>query len=267
MGKKYNIFIEGIPGSGKSTLLNTLASLLTDYNIFREGDISPIELAWCSYMSEEQYNKALVDMVDYRNEIEAKTVKEGDYFITPYTKIHAENYEFYKYMEKHEIYAGRRDTLEFKNIIFQRFRRFNSYGNIFECSFFQNIIEELMLFLMFSDEQIVNFYKEVISLIHISSFKLIRLVDSDIRTCIETIKRERVNEKGEEEWYQSMLNYLASSPYGKAHNISGFEDMVTHFKRRINLENEVIKLLPDGCCVNVESKKYSISDILRAFPG
>ena len=54
---KYNYFIEGIPGSGKTTLLNTMADNKTDYTVYREGDISPVELAWCAYMTKEQYEE------------------------------------------------------------------------------------------------------------------------------------------------------------------------------------------------------------------
>jgi thymidylate kinase len=55
-----NVFIEGIPGSGKSTLLNKLQESLPLYKFYYEGDISPIELAWCSYMTHEQYKRQLM---------------------------------------------------------------------------------------------------------------------------------------------------------------------------------------------------------------
>lgn len=70
MDKQYNIFIEGIPGSGKSTLLDALARNFTDFRVFREGDISPVELAWCSYMSKEEYRLALLDLGDMCREME-----------------------------------------------------------------------------------------------------------------------------------------------------------------------------------------------------
>ena len=70
MNQPYNIFIEGIPGSGKSTLLDALARHFTDYRVFREGDISPVELAWCAYMTETEYRQALSDLADLRDEIE-----------------------------------------------------------------------------------------------------------------------------------------------------------------------------------------------------
>lgn len=267
MAEKYNIFIEGIPGSGKTALLNTLAERLPNYNIFREGDISPVELAWCAYMREEQYEKALVDMADFSNEIQEKTIREKADFITSYTKIITENHQFYKYMGRYEVYGGRRDPLEFQRIIFQRFGAFHSSGNIFECSFFQNIIEEHMLFSGFSDGQIVEFYKEIISLLEMTKFKLIRLVPDDIEGCIRAIKRERRNEKGEEVWYQLMMSYLIGSPFGKTHGSSDFEDMITHFKRRIELENEVIKWIPGPCRLTVQSKNYEVDGILRALGG
>ena len=45
---KNNIFIEGLPGYGKSTLLNRLARTWPEYQVYRQGDLSPAELAWCS---------------------------------------------------------------------------------------------------------------------------------------------------------------------------------------------------------------------------
>lgn len=263
MAEKFNIFIEGIPGSGKTTLLNALADHFTGYHAYREGDISPVELAWCAYMSEEEYRRSLSEFADMRSQIESKTKKEGIHFIVPYTKIPTENLHFYEYMGEYEVYGGRRTPSEFRDIIMRRVDDFHGNGNLFECSFFQNIIEELMLYTMDSDDAIVDFYKDLISRIELSGFRLIRIVSPDIKHCIEAIKRERVNENGEEIWFQLMMTYLASSPYGKKHSISSFEDMVNHFKRRIALEDEIMKLLPGNCCWNVESRNYDINDILK----
>ena len=146
MNQPYNIFIEGIPGSGKSTLLDALARHFTNYRVFREGDISPVELAWCAYMTETEYRQALSDLADLRDEIEKSTVKEGTHFITPYTKIKTVHYDFYEYMEKFEVYGGRKKPSEFRDIILRRFRAFHSGGNLFECSFFQNILKCKKLF-------------------------------------------------------------------------------------------------------------------------
>ena len=141
---KYNVFIEGIPGSGKTTLLEKLSQRLPDYNFYREGDISPIELAWCAYVSEETYEKILSRFPELYDDIQKFTQKEKEYYIIAYTKIHTGNIEFYQYLEKFELYSGRRTIEEFTDIVYKRYLAFQSTGNVFECSFFQNIIDEFI---------------------------------------------------------------------------------------------------------------------------
>lgn len=51
-----NFFIEGLQGSGKSTLVNKISKKYPDHTMFREGDYSPVELAWCAYVTEEEYH-------------------------------------------------------------------------------------------------------------------------------------------------------------------------------------------------------------------
>ena len=52
-----NIFVEGIQGMGKSTLVNKLAYTIPGLKVCGEGDYSPVDLAWCTWMSKEQYEK------------------------------------------------------------------------------------------------------------------------------------------------------------------------------------------------------------------
>ena len=60
-----NIYVEGIPGSGKTTLLRLLSERLSGYRAYYEGDLSPVELAWCSYMTSEQYAEVLARWPQY----------------------------------------------------------------------------------------------------------------------------------------------------------------------------------------------------------
>ena len=71
-----NIFIEGIQGAGKSTLLNNLHKHMPQYKVYYEGDISPVELAWCSYMTEEQYKDTCLKYPGLYNELKQHTIKE-----------------------------------------------------------------------------------------------------------------------------------------------------------------------------------------------
>ncbi len=59
---KNHIFIEGLQGSGKSTLLRSLSQKFPEYKAYYEGDISPVELAWCSYMTKAQYEEAIASL-------------------------------------------------------------------------------------------------------------------------------------------------------------------------------------------------------------
>ena len=161
--KKLNIFIEGIQGSGKSTLLGALAERLDGFRAWREGDVNPLELAWCAYMTPSQYARALEDMPAHREDVESHTERQGERYVTAYTQVRTDDWPFYQYMEKLEIYSGRRTPEEFTGIILERFEGFRSTGCIFECAFLQNIVEELMLYAPYSDEQIVDFYRRLIS--------------------------------------------------------------------------------------------------------
>ena len=50
-----NYFVEGLQGAGKSTMVKLISDKLPEYKVFREGDYSPVELAWCAYVTKMQY--------------------------------------------------------------------------------------------------------------------------------------------------------------------------------------------------------------------
>ncbi|MGB8455222.1 MAG: hypothetical protein WCD89_23190 [Anaerocolumna sp.] len=262
-----NVFIEGIPGSGKSTLLGGLQKRLPEYKVYYEGDISPVELAWCSYMTQEQYKKALEDWPQLGKEIKENSKSEDHNYIVSYTRIHTDDHDFYPYMERYEVYGGRRNIQEFSEITFDRFYRLKGTGNVFECAFFQNTVEELMLFAEYDDEQILDFYSKLITDINLDDFLVIRLMSTDIINSIKQIKKERINDLGEEVWYHLMMDYLKQSPYGKSHNLENFDDLLKHFNRRISIENRISKELLHNRCIDVESKNYQMEDIIELING
>ena len=144
---KNHIFIEGLQGSGKSTLLRNLSQKFPEYKAYYEGDISPVELAWCSYMTKEQYEEALRKYAHVEQEMKQFTKQEGDRYIVAYTRILADMREFYEWMESFEIYNGRVPFEEFHDIIMNRYRMLEADNkNLFECSFFQNSMEDMMLY-------------------------------------------------------------------------------------------------------------------------
>lgn len=253
-----NYFVEGIPGSGKTTLLHKLEEKLLGYSFFYEGDYSPIELAWNAYLSKDDYSLVLSSFPELKDSIMAKTVKEGNFYILAYTKVKTKDTRFYKYCENHEIYSGRKQTQEFIDIVLRRYRNLSN-NNVFECSFFQNIIDELILYKEFSLEEILDFYAKLIDLIDLSNFRLIRLIPKSVNDSIEIIRKERVNKSGEEVWFQMMNTYVKNSPYGKNHpNI----DVVTYFELRLKVESRIIERYLKEYSISVISKDYSVGELL-----
>lgn len=256
-----NLFIEGIQGSGKSTLSRELARRLLEFHVYHEGDISPVELAWCSYMKKEVWEGMLQKYPTLADEIKAKTQIEREYYITAYTRIMAESRAFYEDMEAYEIYNGRVEFDFFHDVIMRRYAAFSEEGCVFECSFFQNSMETMLLYYQLSDEEILAFYQEAYDILKDKGFQMIYLDSEKIRENILQIKKERSDEQGNEMWYPLMMNYLKESPYGKAHNYQDFEDMIAHFERRRKLELEIIEKVLKNDCLILTAKEYDIEDV------
>ncbi len=266
---KRNLFIEGVPGTGKSTLLNRLVRQWPECRPYREGDLSPVELAWCSYLTKDEWKSILCRYPDFEKEIRDKTSQEDDRYIVAYTRVLAEERSFYQEMEQYEIYNGRVDFETFRHTIMKRYRRFFGEGCIFECSFFQNSIGSLMLFYQLPEEKILAFYEEAYGILKEKGFGLIYLDSEEIKRNLLHVKRERSDENGNEMWYPLMLNYLKESPYGKAHGYEGIEDVVRHFERRRRLELKIIReVVKEDCLVlHAKDKEEDLIAKCRSFAG
>lgn len=266
-----NIYVEGIQGAGKSTLVNRLAQAHPNLHVCREGDYSPVELAWCTWMTEEEYQAVLTRYAPIREEIEKNTYKEQEHYIITYTRVLTDIPGFHKDLEQYEIYNGRRSLQEFKEIIFSRQELFQEsfhfgqeldegYGYLFECSFFQNVMETLILYYMLSDEEIVEFYREFYGHVDKEHFRLLYLFSEDLEENIRAVRKERCDGFGNEWWYELLLRYLIHSPYGQEHHYSGFEDMIAHFRHRQDLEMRIIREVVGEKAKILTSKGYSLEE-------
>ena len=256
-----NYFVEGLQGSGKSTLTSQLSEKHKDHVAFREGDYSPVELAWCTWMTDEAYEKALEKYAPIRDEIIAKTVTEGSHKVMRYTQIHTDLSGFYTDMEQYEIYNGRTGFNEFRQIVLSRFRAWNGSDQIFECSLFQNIIEDMMLFRVMSDDEIVSFYSDIREALKGKEYRILYLRSDDIEQNIAQIRKERSDENGNELWFPVMIDYFDNCPYSRAHNKSGGKDLIGHLSHRQELELRLCRELFADKAVILKSKAYDLSSI------
>ena len=256
-----NYFIEGLQGAGKSTLLQNLSEKLQDHSVFREGDYCPVELAWCAYVTDEQYQSILQTYPDLKEEIVQKTVEEGNNKIICYTQILTDTPGFHKDLEQYEIYNGNLNREAFEQVILDRFAKWTGEKQIFECSIFQNIIENQLLYLCMTEEEILSFYRKVKQVLESKEFQILYLDVEDIQNTIEIIRKERSDENGNELWFPLMIRYIEESPYGKEHHLKGMEGLLTHLERRKALEHQIIDEIFSKNTIMLKSKNYELRTI------
>lgn len=260
--KRSNYFVEGLQGAGKSTFVQMLSNKLTNYKVFREGDYSPVELAWCAYVTEEEYRYVLSRYPSLNAEIKEKTVTEGERRIVCYTQILTDTPGFHKDLERFEIYNGNLERESFEKVILERFAKWDGEGQIFECSIFQNIIENQLLYLRMTDAEILDFYQRLKEVLSDKPYKIIYLDVADIRDAIEVIRKERSDEEGNELWFPLMIKYLEESPRGKEHGLTGLEGLLVHLEKRKALERRIIDDVFKDNTIVVQAKNYALEDIV-----
>lgn len=262
-----NIFVEGIQGSGKSTLVNNISKWNSKLHVCREGDYSPVDLAWCALMTEEEYEVILEKYNSIQDEIMKNTIKEQEKYIVTYTKIITDIPGFYEDLERYEVYNGRKTLTELTEIILTRFQNFTDTGFLFECALFQNITEDLILFHMLGDEEIIGFYRQLFQYIDRKNLLLFYLYSEALEENIRVIRKERCDEDGNEVWYRMVLEYFVNSPYGKKHGCSDLDDLVNHFKHRQALELRIVKEVLGEQAVILMSKGYDEERIRQLVFG
>lgn len=263
-----NYFIEGIQGAGKSTLVGRLAEKLPHHQVFREGDYSPVELAWCAYLTEGQYRDVLRKYAEIQKEIEANVAVEPDYksenndrCVIKYTRILTDIPGFHKDLENYEIYNGRYDRRKFEEIILTRFGRWKGRDQIFECSIFQNIVENQILYYEMTDDEILEFYARLKQVLGKREYKILYLEVEKIAEGIEIIRRERVDQEGNEMWFPLMMEYLRQSPYGLRHGWQDFDDLVAHLEHRKTVELRLLREIFPEHAIILKSKDYDLTEI------
>ena len=256
-----NYFVEGLQGSGKSTLVQKLSELNPGYTAVREGEYSPVELSWCAYVDAGQYDRILETYPDLRSQIEGKTYAEGSKKVICYTKIGTDNRAFYQDLEQYEIYNNRVPFDMFQSIVLGRYQKWNSDRMIFECSLFQNIVEDMILFRQAEDEEILSFYRLIREALDGKEYRIVYLKAKDIRGNLETIRKERSDEQGNERWFPMMMGFFNDCPYAKARGLKGEEDLIRHFMHRQALELRICEeVFPDKSVI-IASKDYAEEDL------
>lgn len=112
MTQKQSYFIEGLQGAGKSTLVNRLAENYPEKKVCREGDYTPVDLAWCAYVDETTYQGILARFPSLSEEMTKYAVPEDEIFECAMFQNILENTMLYLQMLEDEILAFYRKVHE-----------------------------------------------------------------------------------------------------------------------------------------------------------
>ena len=198
---------------------------------------------------------------EMRSKLEEKTYSEGCRKIICYTKIGTDNRAFYQDLEQYEIYNNRVPFDTFQSIVLGRYQKWDSDRMIFECSLFQNIVEDMILFQQAEDEEILSFYRLIREALGGKEYRIVYLKAKDIRGNLETIRKERSDEQGNEVWFPMMMGFFNDCPYAKARGLKGEEDLIRHFMHRQALELRICEeVFPDKSVI-IASKDYAEEDL------
>lgn len=74
-------------GAGKSTLVNRPAVKYPEKKVCREGDYTPVDLAWCAYVDETTYQDIPARFPSLSEEMAKCAVLEGE-ILAFYRKVH-----------------------------------------------------------------------------------------------------------------------------------------------------------------------------------
>jgi len=258
------IMIEGIPGSGKSTF----AQRITDFynnngiktNLYNEGGFHPADLAWNACIPVESLDNALAPYKSFRNEIDKNTHIEDDYAIISYTQVKTDDKTFFNAMETYEIYDNRVPFDVFNKLQLKRWGTFGRQAKekneltVFECALLQNHVSELMFYHLADIETLKIHTNSLLQTVAELSPSLIYLSQPNVRETIERVAEQRVYVYGK--WIDRVINYSENTPYGKLHNIKGFDGAVQMFEERKRIELEIIKSLPINTII-FENPEYN----------
>ena len=105
---------------GKSTLVNSLSTAIPKLHVCREGDYSPVDLAWCTWMTKKEYEAVLHYYKPVQEEILKNTVRNRDHFIISYIKIITDIPGFHIELENYEVFKGKNPFHDFKWLFVSR---------------------------------------------------------------------------------------------------------------------------------------------------
>ena len=252
MAKAY--FIEGIPGSGKTTNAKELYDYLSaqgkSVELYNEGDLHPIDLAWCSITDIDTFTELTENHSVYRDQILNHSKFIGDIVITAYTKVRVvdKDASFYDDFSPYEIYRTK-DFQYFKDTHLTLWEKFNETHDkdkiyIFECIFLQNHINELILKFSLSEDEMLQYFQDLMDSISDIEKEIIYISPKNVKQTFDSVINERrSNNENYKDWIELVIEYFEKSKYGKKLGYIGYEGALKYFVDRQEIEKRLLEKL------------------------
>ena len=234
--------------------------------VYTEGQLHPVDLAWCAYIPFEHFESIMSLYPQYRDELRGKIRIENKHIIIAYTQLAIKDPDLCRLLESYEVFNGRADFDVFSELFLKRWDNFakqagkSSEINIFECDYLQNQLCELIYSLQMSRSRIETYMLNLIETAMNLNPVMFYLNAPNISEHIRRLGEDRVNEKGEKDWLSQVTLYTENSPYGRKHNLKGFEGIIKGFEKQKQIELNLIKKLPLKTYV-IENPDYNWDEV------
>ncbi|BES65530.1 hypothetical protein SANA_19690 [Gottschalkiaceae bacterium SANA] len=275
------ILIEGIPGSGKTTMATKVKTYLEScgypVQLFLEGDLHPVDLAWMSVIPLQKFEE-IRKLPLFQGCLDGNYSLEDDHAVIAYTMLDLshEGEEWMTYFEQHEVYDQRIPFEEFQALHFARWKRFGQEADpdtitIFECAYLQNHISELLRAHDRSEPEIIAYMQALIQTVKGLNPMLIYLTQPSVRKTIQRVADQRRSPEPEKwkDWIDQVAEYVEDSPYGKDTNAKGVDGVFQFIQERKDLEFKVMDQLDIEIAVieNFDNQWKEVEDLVMACLG
>ncbi len=255
------IFIEGLPGSGKTTFAKRLNTELNTrgYTVkqYSEGELNPIDLAWCALLTEEDFKTLTKKHPLLKHEFVKHSVKLDNTYAFAYTQCdHAYTTKaFYEDLEQYEIYRTK-DIDYFMSMHLKLWKQFDKNAKddtiyIFESIYIQNHINELMLKYDYSNDDIETYLTTLMQNFNRITPVLCHIEQKHVEATIGKMAKERVSKDKTKynDWIDNVITYIGNQPYAEKYNYTDYPGIIKYFSLR---QKKTVSLLP-----KLQMKKFN----------
>ena len=270
------LMIEGIPGSGKSTMAKLASEELTRLGVrnhlYQEGMVHPANLDSYAVLTQAELPLFKHAFSEYEEQIMAEIESFGEEYLIRKSLPWDTDGRVGEYLQPYSVWDQGIEKERFMDLQLRRWKQFvqscqeNQGTYIFECAFLQDQITELMMFYQSSKEELAEYFHQMERIIRPLNPYIIYLQQADIETTLRRVAKERVDEQGHPVWMEGISGFISQTPYGKANDLSGFEGLVSFYRRRKELDLAMIHAMsiPSQSIDNDDYQWQQVDDKVKA---